>query len=126
MKSHVLTVLVVLTCLASVQVCADEFFGYYTRLNYTIPIDEAADYIPTELTEESLLIIERMEALEGDWLQATREDPSFLVEMLEDPRYIWELLFIGMACLALLAVARRAIRKRRALAHMDDDDPYAP
>ena len=46
------------------QVYADEFFGYYTRLDYTIPIHEAEDYIPTELTEESLLIIERMEALE--------------------------------------------------------------
>ena len=53
----------VLACLVPVQVCADEFFGYYTRLDYTIPIDQAEDYIPTELTEKSLLIIERMEAL---------------------------------------------------------------
>jgi hypothetical protein len=67
-----------------------------------------------------------LETLETDWLQATREDPSFLVEMLEDPRYIWEMLFIGMACLVLLAVARRALRRRKALARMDDDDPFAP
>lgn len=50
--------------MASVQVYAYGFFGYYTRLDYTIPINEAEDYIPTELTEESLLIIERMETLE--------------------------------------------------------------
>ena len=64
MKSHVRSILIVLVCVASRQIYADEFFGYYTRLNYTIPMYEAEDYIPTELTEESLLIIERMEALE--------------------------------------------------------------
>lgn len=65
MKSNTLAILIVVACITSVQVHGEEFFGYYTRLDYTIPIDEAADYIPTELTEESLLIIERMEALEG-------------------------------------------------------------
>lgn len=43
----------------------DKFYGYYTRLDYIIPIEKATDYIPTELTEESQLIIERMKALES-------------------------------------------------------------
>ena len=64
MKFHAFAMLVTFVCTAPVQVQADEFFGYFTRLDYTIPIDEAEDYIPTELTEESRLILERMEALE--------------------------------------------------------------
>ena len=64
MRTIILIIMTVFMFIGSVQVCANEFYGYYTRLNYTIPIDEANDYIPTELTEESLLIIERVEALE--------------------------------------------------------------
>ena len=39
---------------------ADEFYAYYTRLPYVIPLKQA-DYIPTELDAESRAILEAME-----------------------------------------------------------------
>ena len=44
---------------------ADEFYAYYTRLPYGIPLD-GADYIPTELDAESRAILEAMERLMAD------------------------------------------------------------
>ena len=62
MRSYAVSILAVIICMASPWANADEFFGYHTRLDYTI--QKAKDYIPTELTAESRSIIERMEALE--------------------------------------------------------------
>jgi len=39
---------------------ADEFYAYYTRFPYVIPLDQA-DYMPTELDAESRAILEAME-----------------------------------------------------------------
>ncbi|MHC4457505.1 MAG: hypothetical protein ACYS0I_10520 [Planctomycetota bacterium] len=64
MRTTILAIVIFFVFIASVEVFADDFYGYYTRLDYVIPIKEAKDYIPTELTEESLLIMERIEALE--------------------------------------------------------------
>ena len=82
MRTIIFITMIVFLFIGSIQVCANEFYGYYTRLDYTIPIDEAADYIPTELTEESLLIIERMEALERAAMGVEKE----VEEVGERPR----------------------------------------
>ena len=44
---------------------ADEFYAYYTRLPYVIPLEQA-DYIPTELDAESRAILEAMENAEEE------------------------------------------------------------
>jgi hypothetical protein len=45
---------------------SSDFYAYYTRLDYDIPIELATDYIPQELDEESREILARMRALEGE------------------------------------------------------------
>jgi hypothetical protein len=42
---------------------SSDFYAYYTRLDYDIPIESATDYIPQELTEESREILARVRAL---------------------------------------------------------------
>ena len=64
----------ILIWLVSVQLYAEDFFGYYTRLDYTIPIHEAEYYIPTDLTEESQLIMERIEALARAAMDGEEDD----------------------------------------------------
>ena len=44
---------------------ANEFYAYYTRLPYVIPLDQA-DYMPTELDAESRAILEAMENTEKE------------------------------------------------------------
>jgi len=44
---------------------ADEFYAYYTRLPYVIPLDQA-DYMPTELDAESRAILEAMKNTEEE------------------------------------------------------------
>ncbi len=38
--------------LAAAQPEDGEFYAYYTRLDYQIPIEQALDYIPQEIDEE--------------------------------------------------------------------------
>ncbi|MHC4325103.1 MAG: LamG domain-containing protein, partial [Planctomycetota bacterium] len=44
---------------------ADDFYAYYTRLPYVIPVDQA-DYMPTELDAESRAILEAMRNTEQE------------------------------------------------------------
>jgi hypothetical protein len=44
---------------------AEEFYAYYTRLPYVIPLDQA-DYMPTELDAESRAILEAMRSTEEE------------------------------------------------------------
>jgi len=46
--------------IGSVQVCANEFYGYYTRFNYTIPIGEANEHEEDEDDYEAEVDLEFM------------------------------------------------------------------
>ena len=61
MKERITIVIAVLVffCLLNAA-AADDFYTYYTRLPYVIPLDQA-DYIPTELDAESRAILKAME-----------------------------------------------------------------
>jgi hypothetical protein len=54
-------VLMVLDCAA-----AGDFYAYYTRLDYEIPIDQARNYIPQEIDEDSKELLKMLEAFEGE------------------------------------------------------------
>ena len=58
---------------------ASDFYAYYTRLDYDIPLKLAIDYIPRELDEESKEILRKLEASaeegeEDDEGEALREE----------------------------------------------------
>lgn len=60
---HLGVVLLVVWACACVCSAAgeDDFYAYYTRLNYDIPLLEARSYIPTALDEESRALLRRLE-----------------------------------------------------------------
>lgn len=49
----------------SYTTAASEFYAYYTRLPYVIPVDQA-DYVQTEPDAESKAILEAMEAAQEE------------------------------------------------------------
>jgi hypothetical protein len=59
---------------------AGDFYAYYTRLPYVIPLDQA-DYLPTEPDPESRAILEAMEAAEEDNDGSEEEDDRGLEEI---------------------------------------------
>ncbi|MHC4169401.1 MAG: LamG domain-containing protein, partial [Planctomycetota bacterium] len=76
------TAFVIALLLFFVPLCAaaaDEFYAYYTRLPYVIPLDEA-DYMRTEIDAESRAILEAMENT-GD--EEGEEDNENAIEEIE-------------------------------------------
>jgi len=57
--------LVGLVCATSFGDTPEDFCAYYTRLDYVIPLDQA-DYIPTELDEESKQLLKQLEQVEEE------------------------------------------------------------
>ena len=60
---------------------AGEFYAYYTRLPYVIPLDQA-DYIRTELDAESRAILEAMKSAAEE--QAVEDEEQGLEEIRFD------------------------------------------
>ncbi|MHC4143219.1 MAG: LamG domain-containing protein [Planctomycetota bacterium] len=79
------TTFVIAILILSVPPCAateGEFYAYYTRLPYVIPLDQA-DYMPTELDAESRAILEAMESTgeENDEDEREQEEELRLEEI---------------------------------------------
>ncbi len=62
---------------------ASDFYAYYTRLDYDIPLKLAMDYIPRELDEESKEILRRLEALEEEEEEEEEDEGEALREEIE-------------------------------------------
>ena len=75
----IVAVLMVLDCAA-----AGDFYAYYTRLDYEIPIDQARDYIPQEIDEDSKELLRMLEEFEGEEEEEAEEDAEEEEEEAEE------------------------------------------
>jgi hypothetical protein len=85
-----LTAFVIEVLILSVSPCAataGEFYAYYTRLPYVIPLDEA-DYVRTEIDDESRAILEAMENAAEEEGEAEKEHGLEDIEFDDLPKSV--------------------------------------